>query len=278
MTLFDSPVLMWVTDRLHSDAPLPELARAAAGTSIDLIQIRERGLDRLPLELLIRAMVVVSNPATRIVVNSNIALARKMGVGVHLPEAGPTIEEARELLGDGAIIGRSVHSVESARASTGANYLIAGHVFETASKIGKLPLGLEGLCEIVYATSAPVLAIGGITPERVSAVLAMGAAGVAVSSPFTQIETIRQRAFDYRSVMEQLVTTSTGPLISVSINGKATKLPAGTTITDLLAGRELHERLVVVERNGLIVKRVSFPNVVIEEGDLLEIVHFVGGG
>lgn len=278
MTLFDSPVLMWVTDRLHSDASLPELARAAAGLGIDLIQIRERGLDRLPLELLIRAMLVVSDPATRIVVNSNIELARKTGVGVHLPESGPTIEEARQSLGDEAIIGRSVHSVESVRTSMGATYLIAGHVFETASKIDKAPLGLDRLQEIVSATPLPILAIGGITPKRVSEVLATGAAGVAVSSPLTKIETIRQQVLDYRNAMEQSVTTSTEPTISVSINGKTTELPAGTTIAVLLAGRELHERLVVVERNGLIVKRVSFPEVVIEEGDLLEIVHFVGGG
>lgn len=278
MTLFARPALMWVTDRIRSDAPLPELAVAAAGSGIDLIQVREPGLDRLPLELLVRAMATLSGPSTRVLVNSNIDLARKLGVGVHLPESGPSVIAAREVLGPNALIGRSVHSVESARASEGASYLIAGHVFETASKADREPMGLDRFAEIVAAAPAPVLAIGGITPGRVSLVLDAGAAGVAVLGPLTQENTIRDRAAEYRAALEASLSDVATPRISATINGKPAELLAGTTIADFLAGRELHERLVVVERNGEIIKRATFPDVIIEEGDLLEIVHFVGGG
>ncbi len=278
MAHFDRPVLMWVTDRIRSDAPLPDLAQAAAGAGIDLIQVREPALDQLALELLVRGIMLRSGPSTRVIVNSNITLARKLGVGVHLPERGATIEEARRILGPDALVGRSVHSAESARQSEGASYLIAGHVFETASKEGRRPIGLEGLGTIVDAAPAPVLAIGGMTPGRASAVLATGAAGMAIMSPLTQRSTIRERVEQYRSALEQSVTDRTGPMITATINGKPTELSVGTTISAFLAGRDLHERLVVVERNGEIVKRPLFSEVVIEEGDLLEIVHFVGGG
>ncbi len=65
MARFDRPVLMWVTDRLRSDAPLPDLARAATGAGIDLIQVREPALDQLPLERLVRALMAASDPETR---------------------------------------------------------------------------------------------------------------------------------------------------------------------------------------------------------------------
>jgi thiamine biosynthesis protein ThiS len=269
---------MWVTDRIRSDAPLPELAIAAAGSGIDLIQIREPGLDRLPLELLIRSIAVTSDPKTSLVVNSNIELARKLGIGVHLPESGPSIEEARNLLGAHALVGRSVHSVEAARESVGASYLVAGHVFETRSKAGRLPIGIDRFREIAKSAPAPVLAIGGLTPERASLVLEAGAAGVAVMGPFTSITRIGPEALTYRNAMEQYMTEQSNSTINAMINGKASELPAGTTIAGFLAGRELHERLVVVERNGEIIKRPTFPDVVIEQGDLIEIVHFVGGG
>jgi thiamine biosynthesis protein ThiS len=269
---------MWVTDRIHSDAPLPELAQAVRSTGIDLIQIRERNLDRLPLELLVRAIATLAGQASNVVVNSDIGLARKLGVGVHLPESGPSIDEARAVLGADALVGRSVHSPEAAAGSSGASYLVAGHIYATASKGDRRPLGIERFREIVEAAPAPVLGIGGISPERVSSVLATGAAGVAIMSPFTELATIAERARAYRDALERYVKDQNDTTITATINGKTTTLTSGTTISDFLAGRELHERLVVVERNGVIIKRSTFPEVIIEEGDLLEIVHFVGGG
>jgi thiamine biosynthesis protein ThiS len=243
-----------------------------------MVQVREPGLDRLPTELLIREIMKVVSPETSVVVNSDIALAHKLGIGIHLPESGPTIEEARSFLGAEALIGRSIHSARDAAKSTGASYLIAGHVFATGSKPDRKPLGLERLAEIVRESPAPVLAVGGITPGRISSVLAAGALGVAVMSPFTSLASAEATAATYHHELESAMTDTTTGTISATINGKLVELPAGTTVSAFLAGRELHERLVVVERNGEIIKRTTFPNVVVEEGDLLEIVHFVGGG
>ncbi len=278
MPLFDRPILMWVTDRKRSDAPLPELAGPASLGGIDIVHIREHGLDRLPEELLARAIKSVVQPSTLIVVNSRIEIARKLGIGVHLPEAGPSIDEARSVVGQEALIGRSVHSPEAAAASTRASYLIAGHVFDTGSKQGREPIGLDGLAGIVRSSPVPVLAIGGITPERIPDVMACGVAGVAVMSPLTHLSSVRETTAAYKYALERAMTDSSRETISATINGKIVHLPSGTTVSAFLAGRELHERLVVVERNGEIIKRAAFPKLIVEEGDLLEIVHFVGGG
>jgi len=66
--------------------------------------------------------------------------------------------------------------------------------------------------------------------------------------------------------------------ISVQVNGKTMSIDRDMTLTSFLEGRNLHPRLVVVERNREIVAKSAYDSTVLEEGDLLEIAHFVGGG
>lgn len=66
--------------------------------------------------------------------------------------------------------------------------------------------------------------------------------------------------------------------ISVVINGKERSVPAGITLRELLEHLELEPSMVVVERNREIVERNRYTEVEVEEGDTLELVHFVGGG
>ena len=81
-------------------------------------------------------------------------------------------------------MGRSVHSAEAARRAEaeGADYLVAGPVYETRSHPGVEPAGLALIGKIAPAVRVPVLAIGGITTERVAEVVRAGASGVAVIS------------------------------------------------------------------------------------------------
>jgi thiamine biosynthesis protein ThiS len=65
---------------------------------------------------------------------------------------------------------------------------------------------------------------------------------------------------------------------TIVLNGKVRPIHPAQTLTDLLAELDLKERLVVVERNGEILARTAYATTSIEPGDVLEIVHFVGGG
>jgi thiamine biosynthesis protein ThiS len=68
-------------------------------------------------------------------------------------------------------------------------------------------------------------------------------------------------------------------VIAVTVNGDERLIPLGRTLGDLLREHELDPRMVVVERNREILRdRESFDRLVLENGDVLEIVHFVGGG
>lgn len=81
-------------------------------------------------------------------------------------------------------VGRSVHSVEEAKEMEQQNvdFLIYGHIYTSGSKPGLEARGIEALFQVVQGVKIPVIAIGGISPERVSSVMQTGVAGIAVMS------------------------------------------------------------------------------------------------
>jgi thiamine biosynthesis protein ThiS len=75
------------------------------------------------------------------------------------------------------------------------------------------------------------------------------------------------------------VTEITPDEVVLTVNGTERRIPAGWTLADYLASLSLDARTVVVERNGIIVRdRSSFASLELASDDVLEIVHFVGGG
>lgn len=66
--------------------------------------------------------------------------------------------------------------------------------------------------------------------------------------------------------------------ISLTVNGKARDLPAGSTIASMLEAIEIDRRMVAVAHNGEVVPRATYDNVALHEGDSLEVVRMVGGG
>ena len=75
--------------------------------------------------------------------------------------------------------------------------------------------------------------------------------------------------------MNLAATTDT---ISLTLNGEVRRVTAGATVADLVRNIGLDRAKVAVERNLEIVPRSTLANVILSEGDVLEIVHFVGGG
>lgn len=66
--------------------------------------------------------------------------------------------------------------------------------------------------------------------------------------------------------------------MKVRLNGQERELPEGTTLEGLIRSLDLPSGRVAVERNGQVVPKVQYAGTVLQEGDRLEIVHFVGGG
>jgi thiamine-phosphate pyrophosphorylase len=151
--------------------------RAASRATI--VQLRAPDLSTAALEK--EAATLVASASVPVLVSSrcDIALACAAG-GVNLPEGDISVADARRLLG-GRLIGRSVHSIAGAQVAEedGADYVIFGPVWVSASHPDTAPAGLAALAKVVRSVSLPVLAIGGITEERAAEALASGAAGYA---------------------------------------------------------------------------------------------------
>lgn len=119
-----------------------------------------------------------------LLVNDRVDLVLAAGLdGVQLGDRSLPVAEARTLLPDRRV-GRSAHDAAAAREATagGADWLVVGTVFATASHPDCSPSGPGRLRAIGEVTELPMLAIGGVTPVRVPDVLAAGARGVAVLS------------------------------------------------------------------------------------------------
>lgn len=166
-------------------------ARYAIEARIDVLQIRERDLETAALARLVSAVVEMARgSATRVVVNDRLDVALTHGAaGVHLPASSLPPAAVRTIAPKGFIVGRSVHSSsEAAAVSKDVDYLIAGTVWLTESKPEQVDvIGPAGLAAIVRASAVPVLAIGGVTLERLSQVRDSGAAGVAAIGMFMGI-------------------------------------------------------------------------------------------
>jgi thiamine-phosphate pyrophosphorylase len=165
--------------------PLATLDAFLAGGA-RLIQLRDKSpASRDRLALADAAVARVHAAGGRLIVNDRADIARLAGAdGVHVGQDDLSIDEARAIVGPGAIVGISTHDepqVAAAVAST-ASYLAVGPIYATATKdTGYSARGLA-LVRQAAAGRKPVVAIGGITLERAPEVLAAGASSVAVIS------------------------------------------------------------------------------------------------
>jgi thiamine-phosphate pyrophosphorylase len=178
------PALLLITDRHQASGHVLDVAAKALEAGCRWLSLREKDLPQEDQASLLRDLLDHAQSCqARITLHGDPALARLSRIhGVHLA-AGSEVSAARRLLGKDALIGLSVHNADEARAADPkrVDYVIAGPVFETASKPDYGPtLGPEGLALIVKACPVPVIAIGGIRPENVPDCRAAGAAGVAV--------------------------------------------------------------------------------------------------
>ena len=118
-----------------------------------------------------------------LIVNDRMDIAIMSGAdGVQLGENSVDVQSARTLVGPDLLIGRSVHSVEGAAdaATSGADFLVLGTIFETSSHPGAQTGGIELVKDVTSRVEIPVIGIGGISKSNVGGLVKAGAAGAAV--------------------------------------------------------------------------------------------------
>lgn len=178
----------YITDRGPLGATTALLTNISDQLSagIDMIQLRERDLSARELLALAKAVLRLPNPrGAKLLINDRTDVALASGAaGVHLRGNSAAPSRLRAIAPDSFLIGVSCHSVnEVLRAQEeGASFAVLAPIFPTP---GKGPaLGTGPLAEAAGAVKIPVLALGGITEERIQECMAAGAAGIAGISIF----------------------------------------------------------------------------------------------
>jgi len=138
-----------------------------------------------------------------VLVNDRLDVALATGAGgVHLGTHSMPVAVVRQLAPHPFVVGASCHSLDEALAaeSGGADYLVLGPIFETPSKLGYgPPLGLDALRCVASRINIPVMALGGISVERVRPCLLAGAAGIAGIRIFQDCESVQERVRELRA-------------------------------------------------------------------------------
>jgi thiamine-phosphate pyrophosphorylase len=195
---------MLVTDdRLLEDRDVVEVCQAAEEGGVTSIQLRLKRVESRRLLALARAV----RTAIRIplLVNDRIDVALAAGVaGAHLGPDDLPIAQARRIVPAGFWLGGSVGTESEIPGGAEADYWGIGPVRATSTKLDAgAALGVEGF-ERLCRSSAPLrpcVAIGGVQPEDVEALLAAGAAGVAVASGILDADDVMTAAARYRDVI-----------------------------------------------------------------------------
>jgi thiamine-phosphate pyrophosphorylase len=263
-------------DRVVGEGRLAErAARLAAVLGAELaVQLRTRALEGEAFLQLAREVQAALTPhGSWLVVNDRADAARAAGARAVVSGRGGLVAADLRRAAPGLLVGRSVHDAAEARAAAGedADFLIAGTVYATASHPGAPAAGLA-VVRGAAATGLPVIAIGGVTPERTPELLGAGASGVAA------IRALWDAADPAAAAGAFLAALGPRGTVALSVNGEPGEVPPGTTLDALLARLGLDPRAVVVEHNRRIVRREGLAAAALADGDAVEIVHFVGGG
>ncbi len=180
------PLLCLVTDRTLCGADaLPATVDAAVSGGVDAVQLREKDMPAGELLKLALSLRRITRDRAALIINDrlDVALAAQAD-GLHLPEASISVTDARAIAPPHLMLSKAVHDAPGASAadSEGADMLVLGTVFDTASKPGVSAGGLALVREAARGVRVPVLAIGGINASNAGAVIGAGASGVAVIS------------------------------------------------------------------------------------------------
>jgi thiamine-phosphate pyrophosphorylase len=184
----DELKLSLVTDRAQTRGrDLASVVEECLAAGLPAVQVREKDLPAAELAALCRRLREPTRArGALLIVNDRADVALAVGAdAVQRTHASLSVADIRAVADKRLRIGASVHSWQDAVAAEGegADWIVFGPIYDTASKRRYgAPQGLAKLDQVARAVRIPVIAIGGITPERVAEVRAAGAHGVAAIS------------------------------------------------------------------------------------------------
>jgi thiamine-phosphate pyrophosphorylase len=172
--------------RLHlvTDSLSVVAAALAAGAGTIQVRVPDSATDRDCYDLAARILDRCRAAGALCLVNDRLHIALAVGAdGGHVGADDLPVAAARRVLGPAAVLGATARDPDTARRAVadGASYLGVGPAYVTSTKDGLPdPIGPAGIAAVARAVDVPVIAIGGVTVDRVGELRGAGAYGVAV--------------------------------------------------------------------------------------------------
>ncbi len=204
-------LLYAVTDRAWTEEKtLYQQVEEALRGGVTCVQLREKVMDYE--EFLQEAKEIHAlclQYGVPFIVNDNVEVAVACGAeGIHVGQEDMSAGDVRRLVGDGMILGVSVHTVEEARKAVrnGADYLGLGAVFPTRTKDDVDQMPGETLRAICEAVDVPIVAIGGINRGNIGKLAGSGVDGVALVSAIFSAVDIENTCRELKKLAERMVS------------------------------------------------------------------------
>ena len=174
------------------DAVIKTQALLAGGA--DLLQLRAKGVDReMVREVALKLLPICRETEVPFILNDDPQLAAELDAdGVHIGQDDGSLADARAIVGEGKLIGRSTHSLDQARGALeeGFDYIGFGPLFPTPTKEGRPGIGTQDIVQMEQevGSNIPAFCIGGIKRDNLDEVLTAGAKRVVIVSDLLTAE------------------------------------------------------------------------------------------
>lgn len=203
-------LLYAVTDRMWTGRQtLFEQVEDALRGGVTCVQLREKELD---YEAFLKEAIEIKKLCRKygvpFFINDNVKVAVECGAdGIHVGQEDMAAGEVRSLVGDGMMIGVSVHTVEEAleAVKNGADCLGVGAMFSTSTKLDADVLSMQTLHDICHAVDIPVVAIGGLNKGNIAKLAGTGVDGVALVSAIFAADDIESECRELYRASEKMV-------------------------------------------------------------------------
>jgi len=186
--------------------PYTKVAEICVENNIRMMQLREKNLpDKALLKIAKELKIITRGTNTKLVINDRPDIAVLCDADcLHLGQDDIFFEDARKIVGTSMMIGLSTHSIKQSKDALAKkpDYIGFGPIFATTTKAKPDPeVGIDKLKEVLEFAEIPVIALGGLFPENIHEVLAVGARNIALVRYFMQTENTKNRILEIKSLL-----------------------------------------------------------------------------
>lgn len=166
------------------------VAQELVGGGVDILQLRAKGFSKDEIAVMAFQVQPIAKAAqVPFIINDHADIAQAVEAdGVHVGQDDDSVAAARAIVGDDAIVGKSTHSLDQARAAMNEpiDYIGFGPLFATPTKPEYQPIGLEDIAQVHQDVNLPIFCIGGIKEDNLPTIVAHGAMRAVVVSGILQ--------------------------------------------------------------------------------------------